>query len=140
MTRRGVVRRLLALAYLVAGALHLLSPRPFVAVVPLWVPWPELVVTLTGLAEIAGAAALAQGRFPRLRQAAGWGLAAYALCVWPANFRHMALDLAAPGGGLGLAYHIPRLAAQPLLIWLALWAGAVIDWPLRLRRARSGRG
>jgi uncharacterized membrane protein len=66
-----------------------------------------------------------------MRRAAGWGLAFYALCVWPANFHHMALDLARPGGGLGPAYHLPRLAAQPVLIWLALWASGATDWPLR---------
>jgi uncharacterized membrane protein len=52
---------------------------------------------------------------------AGWGLAAYALCVWPANINHMLLDMAKPDGGWGMGYHVPRLAAQPLLIWLALW-------------------
>lgn len=140
MTSRGVTRWLLALAYSVAGGLHLLLPRPFVAVVPGWVPWPEPVVALTGVAELAGAMALVLPRRFGLRKAAGWSLAAYALCVWPANFQHMALDLAAPGGGLGLAYHIPRLAAQPLLIWLALWVGEVVDWPWRLRRDRSRPG
>ena len=29
--------------------------------------------------------------------------------------------LEVPDGGWGMAYHVPRLAAQPLLIWLALW-------------------
>jgi uncharacterized membrane protein len=117
---------MLALFYGVAGAFHLALPQPFVSIVPPWVPAPALIVALTGLAELAGAAGLVQGRSSRLRRAAGWGLAAYALCVWPANFRHMALDLARPDGGLGLAYHIPRLAAQPLLIWLALWASNAI--------------
>jgi uncharacterized membrane protein len=97
------------------------------------VPSPALVVALTGLAELAGATGLLQTRSPPLRRAAGWGLAAYALCVWPANFQHMALDLARPDGGLGLAYHLPRLAAQPLLIWLALWASGATDWPWRKR-------
>ena len=41
----------------------------------------------------------------------------------------MLLDLARADGGAGLAYHIPRLAAQPVLIWLALWASEVTDWP-----------
>jgi hypothetical protein len=45
----------------------------------------------------------------------------------------MLIDLARPGLGLPLTYHVPRLAAQPLLIWLALWASRAIDWPLRRR-------
>lgn len=128
---RPIARWGLALFYAAAGVLHLAVPHPFVSIVPAWVPAPALVVTLTGVAELAGAAALLQGLSPPLRQAAGIGLAAYALCVWPANFNHMLMDLARPDHGLGLAYHVPRLAAQPLLMWLALWTGEVIRWPLR---------
>lgn len=131
VTGRAVVRVILALFYAAAGVIHLLQPGPFVSITPLWVPVPDLVVALTGIAEIAGAIALIQPISPRLRRAAGWGLAAYALCVWPANFNHMAIDMAKPDGGIGLAYHIPRLAAQPLIIWLALWTGGVTHWPWR---------
>jgi uncharacterized membrane protein len=118
---RITLRWLLALFYAVAGYLHLANPHPFLAITPAWVPAPALVVALTGVAELAGAAGLLQPFWPKLRRAAGWGLAAYALCVWPANFNHMLLDLAKPDHGLGLGYHVPRLLAQPLLIWLALW-------------------
>jgi uncharacterized membrane protein len=131
------LRAIMAALYFAAGVLHLAKPGPFVGIVPDWVPQPGLVVFLTGLAEIAGALALVQPWHPGLRKAAGIGLAAYALCVWPANFHHMTLDLAKPVGGLGLGYHLPRLAAQPLLIWLALWCGTVIDWPFR-RTAQPG--
>lgn len=128
---RAVARWILALFYAAAGTIHLLAPRPFVSITPGWVPDPPLVVALTGVAEILGAIGLVQGVSPALRRAAGWGLAAYALCVWPANFNHMAIDMASADGGLGLSYHLPRLVAQPLLIWLALWAGEVTQWPLR---------
>ena len=126
MSKRDLARWGLALFYGLAGILHLILPRPFVSIVPGWVPAPELVVALTGLAEIAGAVGLVQSCSLVLRRAAGWGLAAYAFCVWPANFNHMLIDLARPDRGLGLAYHLPRLAAQPLLIWLALWASSAI--------------
>jgi uncharacterized membrane protein len=98
------------------------------------VPHPALVVQVTGLAELAGAMALAQPWSPRLRRIAGIALALYALCVWPANVNHFALDMARPDHGWGLAYHIPRMLAQPVLIWLALWTGEAIDWPWRRRR------
>jgi uncharacterized membrane protein len=48
-------------------------------------------------------------------------LALYALCVWPANINHFMLDMARADGGLGLAYHVPRMFAQPLIIWMAVW-------------------
>lgn len=68
-----------------------------------------------------------------MRRAGGIGLALYALCVWPANFQHLLLDLARPEHGWGLSYHIPRLLLQPLIIWLALWAGEVTDWTFTRR-------
>ena len=127
---RTVARWALAAAYLAAGALHLALPGPFVGIVPGWVPRPELVVGLTGLAEIAGAAGL---MLPRLGRAAGIGLALYAVCVWPANFEHARQALADGGLPLSLLYHAPRLALQPAIVWWALWAGSVIDWPFRPR-------
>ena len=64
-----------------------------------------------------------------MRRAAGWSLAFYALCVWPANIHHFAIDMARPDDGWGLAYHLPRMLAQPVLIWLALWTGGIVRWP-----------
>lgn len=100
---------------------------------PHWVPIPGTVIALTGIAELCGAAALAQPFSPGLRRAGGVGLALYALCVWPANVNHMMMDMARPDHGWGLAYHVPRMLAQPVLIWLALWTGGAIEWPFRRR-------
>jgi len=126
---RLVLRWLLAAFYGLAGVIHLIKPTPFLTIMPSWVPAPEAVVLWTGVAEILGAIGLVQPFSKPLRQAAGWGLAAYALCVWPANINHFILDMAKPDGGLGLAYHVPRMFAQPLIIWLALWVGECL--PLR---------
>lgn len=130
---RIATRWFLAIAYFFAGVLHIAVPEPFRGIMPGLVPLPEMVVLLTGVAEILGAIGLAQGISPRLRRAAGIGLALYALCVWPANIQHLIDDLGGDGG-LGLAYHIPRMIAQPIIIWAALWAGNVIDWPFRETR------
>lgn len=127
---RAIIRTLLALFYLIAGIAHIRSPVGFLQITPAWVPWPEAVVFATGVAEIAGAVGL---MVPRFRYAAGVGLALYALCVWPANFNHAINDIAIGGTDLSWWYHGPRLALQPVIIWLALWVGGVIDWPLRRR-------
>ena len=131
---RTIVRWVLAILYLAAGILHLAKPAPFLTIMPDWVPYPAAVIALTGLAEIAGALALAQPFGERLRQAGAIGLALYAVCVFPANINHFALDMGRADHGLGLAYHIPRMALQPVLVWLALWAGGVTDWPFRRRQ------
>ena len=130
---RLVVRLLLAVFYAAAGYLHLARPEPFLAIMPPWVPLAEAVVFWTGIAELLGAAALLQGVSIPLRRAGAIGLALYAVCVFPANIHHFALDMARPDGGLGLGYHIPRMFAQPLVIWLTLWSGGVTDWPFRRR-------
>jgi uncharacterized membrane protein len=131
---RTLARLLLAVFYTFAGMFHLILPAPFVHITPAWVPASGAVVALTGIAELAGAAGLVQWYWPAMRRAAGWGLALYALCVWPANFNHMLIDMARADHGAGLSYHIPRLALQPLVIWLALWvsgAPAIGDGGLR---------
>ena len=131
---RTVLRLLLAAAYLAAGVLHLYIPTPFLRITPAWVPYPIAVIALTGICEVAGAVGL---MVPRLRWWAGVMLAAYAVCVYPANVKH-AVDYVTHGtGGLSLWYHIPRLAFQPVIVWWALFAGAVIDWPFKPRSART---
>ena len=121
-----LLRLLLAAFYGFAGYMHLVKPEPFLSIMPSAVPMPEAVVFWTGVAEIAGAIALAQQFNLKLRQAAGIGLALYALCVWPANINHFAMDMAREDSGLGLAYHIPRMILQPVIIVWALWAGEVV--------------
>lgn len=130
---RPILMWVLAAFYALAGYFHLAAPAGFLTIMPDWVPFPEAVVFWTGVAELAGAAGLVQPWWPKLRQAAGMGLALYALCVWPANINHFAMDMARDDGGMGLAYHVPRMIAQPILIWLALWVSGATNWPLRSR-------
>jgi len=130
---RRIARLVLALAYLAVGIVHLRSPEGFLPIVPDWVPFPREVVLATGVAEIAGAIGL---MIPRLRHAAAWGLAAYAVCVFPANIKHAIEGVAVSGQVLGWGYHAPRLLAQPVIVWWALWAGGITDWPWRGRAAR----
>lgn len=128
---RTVLRVVLATFYLAAGLIHIASPAPFLSIMPGWVSYPESVVLGTGIAEILGAAGLLQWFSPRLRRAAAIGLALYAICVFPANIQHFILDMAKADGGMGLGYHVPRMFAQPLIVWLALWVGNVIEWPFK---------
>ena len=70
---RTILRLLLAAFYAVAGWFHLTSPAPFLRIMPSFVPAPEAVIMLTGLAEFAGAAALAQPWSRPLRRAGAVG-------------------------------------------------------------------
>ena len=128
-------RWLLAAFSFLAGIAHLRSPVGFLTITPDWVPLPEAVVAFTGVAEIAGAIGLL---VPRIRRAAAIGLAAYAVCVYPANINHAINNLAIGGETMSWLYHGPRLAFQPVFVWLALWVGQVIDWPFRQKAVPSG--
>lgn len=132
---RRHARWLLIAFYAVAGVAHLIVTDAMVRITPVLVPHPHAVVVMTGLCELAGVIGLASRRW---RIAAGWALAAYAVCVFPANIKHLIHDL---GGhtGLSIWYHGPRMVAQPIIVWWALWASGAIDWPFARRADASVR-
>jgi uncharacterized membrane protein len=129
---RIILRWVLAAFYMFAGIVHVAWPAPFLTITPDWVPKPELVIFLTGVCEIAGAIGLLN---PAVRRMAGIGLALYAVAVFPANIKHAMIDMASSHPSLGLWYHIPRFALQPVLVWAALFSSTVITWPFRQVRA-----
>ncbi|MDQ0463834.1 putative membrane protein [Caulobacter ginsengisoli] len=122
------VCRTLGPAYAAFGVFHLVASQRFLPIMPDWVPYPLLVIQLTGLAEIAGGLGL---QIPALRRWAGIGLALYAVCVFPANLHHAFDHVTVPGLPSNWWYHGPRLALQPVLVWLALVAAGVVRWPTK---------
>ena len=128
---RLILRLGMVAIYLAAGALHLAAPDAFVVIMPPAIPYPREIVLFTGACEAAGAVGLL---IPRTRKTAGVMLAIYAFCVWPANIYQALWHVRAPPLPDSWWYHGPRLAFQPVLIWWALFAGGVTDWPLRQRR------
>lgn len=125
------MRWLLAAFFCAAGYAHLAAPESLRAITPDWVPFAPQVIFLTGLFEFAASLALVTRP---LRAYAGIALAAYAICVFPANIKHafQAIDI----GQIPSTwwYHGPRLALQPVIVWWALFCSGVIDWPLRRKR------
>lgn len=112
-------RLALAAAMVVAGAMHLVQPLPFVQHLPVWVPRRELLVALSGVAEIALGSALLLPH-PRCRLA-GLLLAAFFVAVFPANV-YVAVAGIEVDGQPGGVYPWLRLLFQPLFVWLALWS------------------
>jgi uncharacterized membrane protein len=125
---RTILRWLLAAAYLVAGIAHIAMPQPFLKITPAWVPYPTQIILLTGICEVAGALALLTTRW---RWWAGVMLAAYAVCVYPANVKHAVDQVLVAHDLRSLWYHVPRLLFQPLIVWAALFAGRVTNWPFK---------
>jgi uncharacterized membrane protein len=123
-----MMRVLLALLFIAAGMAHLLIPQEFLRIMPDWVPHAPAVIFVTGLCELVGACAL----FVRpLQHLAGVAFALYALCVWPANFKHAFDGIQVAGIPSSWWYHGPRLAFQPVIMWWSLFSTEVIDWPFR---------
>ena len=111
---------LLALLFVAAGIMHLVKPGPYIRIVPPWLPAPAVLVLVSGLAEFAGGLGLLH---PPPRGAAGWGLVALLVAVFPANVQ-MLLDARARGTSrLGELALIARLPLQAALIWW-VWRAA----------------
>jgi uncharacterized membrane protein len=117
------VRRLLRLLagplFVLAGTLHFTHTRYYVRIMPPYLPAHRELVYASGVAEIAGGAALLAPS-PRVRRAGMWWLLATLLAVFPANV-HMALHPErfpeVPGGRAAL---YARLPFQGVFAWLVV--------------------
>ncbi|MEX2128022.1 MAG: DoxX family protein [Xanthobacteraceae bacterium] len=123
---RACMRWGLAIALVFTGVDHLLLPVRYLPMLPDFVPYPNEIVALTGLCEIAGAFGLL---IPRLRRLAGVMLAIYFVAVFPANIKNAIEGLSVEGLPSANWYYWVRLPFQPLVVWWSLYAAAVIDWP-----------
>jgi uncharacterized membrane protein len=83
---RTFLRWLAAVFFVVAGAFHFLKPDMYLQIMPPYFPVPQLLVAVSGVAEIAGGIGLL---VRPLQRAAGWGLIALLIAVFPANIYMM---------------------------------------------------
>ena len=104
MNWRAIFRWLLAGFFVVAGANHFRDPAFYLPMMPAWLPWHLPLIHFSGAAEILGGIGVL---VPLTRRAAGWGLIALLVAVFPAN-----LHLALAGG---------QLPGMNVPAW-ALWA------------------
>lgn len=111
-------RYALAAGTAVFGALHLITPTPFLQHIPPWAPAREALVIVSGLIEIAFGVVLV---WPTTMRAwTGYALAAYLVAVFPGNIYVAVAGIDVAGQPDG-AYPWIRLAFQPLFVWLAIW-------------------
>lgn len=84
-----LAQRTIAAAFSFAGIMHFVIPKTYEAIVPDYLPISAKdAVIYSGVAELAGGIGVA---VPQTRRAAGWGLIALLVAVFPANV-HMALN------------------------------------------------
>lgn len=108
-------RTLLGLIFVVAGALHFVSPRTYERIMPPYLPLHRELVYLSGALEIAGGL----GMFAdRTRRGAGIGLVLLLVAVSPANVQ-MLLD--ARAAGKPFWWQALLWARLPLQVVLIAW-------------------
>lgn len=105
MNWRVLFRVLLAMFFILAGANHFRVPDVYLGMMPAWLPWPLILVQVSGAAEILGGIGVL---VPATRRIAGSGLIVLLVAVFPANL-HVALQ----GRMAGFDF-------SPLVLWLRL--------------------
>ena len=113
----------LSIMFFFTAAAHF-SPRTrgdLIAMVPPALPHPDLLVTLTGIAELAGAIGLLTARAPL----AAYGLMLLLVAMFPANIYAARID-----HRIGGRPHTPMTLRAPLqLLWIGLlwWSAASLS-------------
>lgn len=103
----------MAAFYAYAGFSHFKNPKFFLKITPPFVPFPEAMNIIIGIAEIALAVMLL---FPQTRSWAAWGIIVLLILVFPANIYH---HIKARRKGKHVKATLIRLPLQALLIYLA---------------------
>lgn len=115
---RDAARYILAAFMLFAGIGHFLATDTFAAQVPSWMPFPVIVILVSGAIEIAFALALVL--LPSHRHIVGRLLAIFFIVIFPGNVSQFVTGTDAFGLDTDLARGV-RLMFQPLLVLWALW-------------------
>lgn len=105
---------LLACVFITGGLLHLLRPDLYKPVMPSWLPAHDLLILISGVAEILGGVGLL---IPRIRRVASLGLTMLLIAVVPANVEMLRVYQlrGAPWWAISLLWI--RLPLQLALIW-----------------------
>jgi uncharacterized membrane protein len=106
------LRIILSLMMVAIGTLHLATPKPFLQMMPPYLPYHLELVYISGFCEILGGIGIL---IPLVSRAAAWGLIALYIAVFPANI-HVAVN----------HVDIDGLPYNPLVAWVRLPFQAVL--------------
>jgi uncharacterized membrane protein len=109
---RTILRWLAVIFFVVAGTFHFFRPELYLQIMPPYFPAPQWLVAVSGIAEIAGGLGLLIRPW---RRAAGWGLIALLVAVFPAN--------------IYMVQHPGQFHFAPWILWARLpLQGVFIAW------------
>ena len=123
---RIVLRWLLAALFLFAGTVHLIDTSLFLPIMPPWIPLHWLCIQVSGVCELMGGIGLVVPSHA-IQIAAGWGLLALLLAVFPANIYMAANHIQIHGVPSRPWMAWARLPLQPLLMLGVSWSAGI--WP-----------
>lgn len=119
------LRITLALFFILAGFNHFISPEVYLGIMPDYLPAPLLLIQVSGVAEVVGGVGVL---IPRLRKAAGWGLIALLVAVFPANIQAALHGMVIHGHAVPEWVLWARLPLQFVFIaWV--WAVCFVERP-----------
>lgn len=121
MNWRAIFRWLAAVFFITAGANHFRDPAFYLSAMPSWLPWQRTLIDVSGGAEVLGGVGVL---LPRTRRAAGWGLIALLVAVFPANLNMALRDVQPPGRYVEEWLLWARLPVQFILIAWVWWTTA----------------
>jgi uncharacterized membrane protein len=100
------------LLFVAAGANHFLMPKPYLSMMPSYLPAHAALVQISGVAEILGGLGVL---FASTRRLSAWGLILLLVAVFPAN--------------LNAAFHgWPGVSVSGWVLWFRLPLQAVFIW------------
>lgn len=104
----------MSVAYVFAGIMHFVFPKPYLKMMPKWIPWHHTLVYLSGVCEMIFGFLL----IPEVTRPIGaWLIIAMLVAIFPANIQMMLNFRRRKSKYFWLT--VLRLPFQPLLIWLA---------------------
>ena len=105
---------LIAAIFVGGGVLHLVKPEAYLRMMPPWLPAAMALVLISGVFEIAGGVGVL---VPATRVAAGWGLIALLVAVFPANVQMLLNARATHASALWMSGLVARLPLQAVMIY-----------------------
>jgi len=107
--------------FIIVGTMHLLKPLSLSYMIKDFIPYPELVVIITGIIEIALAILLLIKKYQKM---VSWVIIVYLIAILPANIYVAVHNLPAPGGLPAKPWYTwSRLLFQPVYIAWVYFSG-----------------
>lgn len=110
---------MLGVLFIAAGANHFIMPALYERIIPPFVPWPGAMVIVSGVFEVLGGVGVL---VPALRRAAGWGLIALLVAVFPANIYMATHRIVPPEWPMAEWMLWARLPLQGVFVAWVWWA------------------